>query len=645
MKLLTKLALSTGLLSSVLLSGVLQAEETIVEQTVEQDAIEEIRYKSVMEDRLHRDIQAYLGHDRFIIYVDAKLEKIRTMSNKTFDAVAPVGDIPSDSLPSMPISSALPMESAKSADAPAPAEDILPGLPTGDFALTIENGAEISELKQRIELLKNDRQQALDYATTIKNSVNQKASAPVQEQTQTQTLLGYRNKVSELVITVMLGTALEDQQIEFIRNLITRQANVDEVRGDTVKIIRSEFNNVIAKVKPSWWTLYQDAILLACLGLGLLLIIVAMYMFNRRLVDSMQQSRSDSSDIPTLTPSQVIPNNNSEKQTSLNEVKQSLVTLGLGQPQVFQQVIAGKIASGDVLAVSALFDVLGEALFRSLYPELTHSQRELIIDQPKLQLSDDKQKSSMLEMLLKELLKASGEAGSQQKPFAFLEKLNDSQVMYLLKEEDTRIKALVLSQVSSTRAAKLIQLLSSDEQTAVAYELGEFESLPVSTFRDVANRLAKKSLTVPSFKNISANGLVVLINMLDTMSSSDEAKLLNSLQIDKPETYYRLRQVYYTFPDLERTPELTISNELRDIDRTTMALALCHVSLEFKRYVLAGLPQKLRSAVIAELKVQEEESTQEQVEQARNEVVAKMRTVLKAGRFSMEDLTSLEPQF
>ena len=81
-----------------------------------------------------------------------------------------------------------------------------------------------------------------------------------------------------------------------------------------------------------------------------------------------------------------------------------------------------------------------------------------------------------------------------------------------------------------------------------------------------------------------------------------------------------------------------IANELRDIDRLTMALALCHTPTEFKRHILIGLPAKLRSAVISELKVQEGQAGKEQMEQARNKVVSKMREVLKAGRFSMDEL-------
>jgi flagellar motor switch protein FliG len=46
----------------------------------------------------------------------------------------------------------------------------------------------------------------------------------------------------------------------------------------------------------------------------------------------------------------------------------------------------------------------------------------------------------------------------------------------------------------------------------------------------------------------------------------------------------------------------------------------------------------LRSAVISELKIHEGQAGKEQTEQARNNVVNKMREVLKAGRFSMDEL-------
>jgi flagellar motor switch protein FliG len=610
------------------------------EVPAKKDEIEEVRFKDEMEARLNRDLQAYLGNNRFIIHVEAELKKTRTVVQEGSNSEA-------KNIPERPVFTSQPLP-ASIGNRPAEVEETLPGLPTSDLPVFEDNSVEVNALKGRVQQLENERQQALGYAEKLRIEA-EKQIEKIKEKT-----LGYRNSINKLTITIVLDKSLMDEQVEFIRNLITRKARLDELRGDSLKIVRTVFKDVEKKDDVlDWWQQYQGWVMLACFGFMMLLLLFALYLFNKRLSDSLRenQRRSDNFDnltVPAAVELAPIANSNdsshdnaSDKRRQLNEMRQELVTIGLGQPQLFQQRINEQLNSGNSQNVAALYDVLGKGLFRSLCPKIASADSEALADQAERQPLDDEQRITSLNNLRHEMLKALGEDDNGNAPFAFLEKLNDSQVLYLIKEEETRIKALVLSQMPAKRGASLVQRLEGHEQSAVAYELGEFETLPVSTFKDVADRLAQKSLNVPSFENVSANGLSVLINMLDTMSSGEETRLLKTLKSDKPETYYRLRQVYYTYADLMRTPERVIANELRDIDRTVMALSLCNTPTEFKRHVLSGLPVKLRSSVIAELKIQEGQAAQEQTEQARNQVVAKMREVLKAGRFSMEELIAV----
>ena len=59
------------------------ATNTPVEVQTKTDDLEEIQLKSRLEDSLARDIQSYLGHNRFIINVKVKLEKIRQVIKKS----------------------------------------------------------------------------------------------------------------------------------------------------------------------------------------------------------------------------------------------------------------------------------------------------------------------------------------------------------------------------------------------------------------------------------------------------------------------------------------------------------------------------------------------------------------------------------
>ncbi|MEH6449939.1 MAG: FliG C-terminal domain-containing protein [Oleispira sp.] len=642
MKIILQSVLKLCLACSVICPAVYSFAETgkTFEVPAKKDEIEEVRFKDEMEARLNRDLQAYLGNNRFIIHVEAELKKTRTVVQEGSNSDA-------KNIPERPVFTSQPLP-ASIGSRPVEVEETLPGLPTSDLPIFEDNSVEVNALKGRVQQLENERQQALGYAEKLRIEA-EKQIEKIKEKT-----LGYRNSINKLTITIVLDKNLMDEQVEFIRNLITRKARLDELRGDSLKIVRTVFKDVEKKNEVlDWWQQYQGWIMLACFGFMMLLLLFALYLFNKRLSDSLRenQRRSDNFDnltVPAAVEMAPIANSKdssldsaNDKRRQLNEMRQELVTIGLGQPQLFQQRINEQLNSGNSQNVAALYDVLGKGLFRSLCPKIASADSEALADQAERQSLDDEQRITSLNNLRHEMLKALGDDDNGNAPFAFLEKLNDSQVLYLIKEEETRIKALVLSQMPAKRGASLVQRLEGHEQSAVAYELGEFETLPVSTFKDVADRLAQKSLNVPSFENVSANGLSVLINMLDTMSSGEETRLLKTLKADKPETYYRLRQVYYTYADLMRTPERVIANELRDIDRTVMALSLCNTPTEFKRHILSGLPVKLRSSVIAELKIQEGQAAQEQTEQARNQVVAKMREVLKAGRFSMEELIAV----
>jgi flagellar motor switch protein FliG len=622
------------------------------EVPVKKDELEEARFKNEMEARLARDIQSYLGNDQFIIQVEAVLQKTRTVVKENN------GQSPASALPQAPQPTATTTEvrppQVRTLDAEALEE--LPGLPVSELPLLRENQQEIAALQDIVAKLEFDRQQALQYADQLKREAQKKIKT-IKEKT-----LGYRNSIKKMTITLVVDRDLEDEQVEFLRNLITRKSQLNELRGDTLAIVRTDFNRIEEKqaatapqpVKDflseyaSWiWSL----IILTFLLLSALLLI----WFYRKMSGTgaahtpsqkLHGTDHDAAGVsmPTVMPLSGNGDDMQQVRQKLNETRQELVSVGLAKPQLFQRLVNDSLNGQRDVEVAAMLEVMGGNLLKSLMPTMDARQWQHINEfHTQMEWSPDLILTSLIDFHQRLVLAIDNETPQDSKPFSFLEKLNDSQVIYLVKDEDVRIKALVISQLEPQRAADVIQRLKEKDQAAVAFELGQFETLPLAAFKDVADRLAKQSLTVPTFENVTADGLSVLIRMLDSMNTTDETRLLKTLKSEKPETYYRLRQVYFTFADLVRTPERVIANELREINRDVMATSLCHCSTEFKRHVLSALPGKLRTAVIAELKIQESEATLDQVEAARQQVVTIMRNLLKEGRFSMDELAPIAP--
>jgi len=622
------------------------------EVPVKKDELEEARFKNEMEARLARDIQSYLGNDQFIIQVEAVLQKTRTVVKEN-DGQSSASALPQAPQPSVKTTEVRPPQ-VRTLDAEA--LEALPGLPVSELPLLRENQQEIAALQDIVEKLEFDRQQALQYADQLKREAQKKINT-IKEKT-----LGYRNSIKKMTITLVVDRDLEDEQVEFLRNLITRKSQLNELRGDTLAIVRTDFNRLEEKQAASapqpvkdFLTEYASWIWSLIILTFLLLSALLLIWFHRKMsgtasanTPSQKQHSTDQDasgvSMPAVMPLSGNSDDMQQVRQKLNETRQELVSVGLAKPQLFQRLINDSLNGQRDVEVAAMLEVMGGNLLKSLMPAMDARQWQHINEfHTQMEWSPDLILTSLIDFHQRLVLAIDNETPQDSKPFSFLEKLNDSQVIYLVKDEDVRIKALVISQLEPQRAADVIQRLKEKDQAAVAFELGQFETLPLAAFKDVADRLAKQSLTVPTFENVTADGLSVLIRMLDSMNTTDETRLLKTLKSEKPETYYRLRQVYFTFADLVRTPERVIANELREINRDVMATSLCHCSTEFKRHVLSALPGKLRTAVIAELKIQESEATLDQVEAARQQVVTIMRNLLKEGRFSMDELAPIAP--
>lgn len=648
---------------SVLFVTASATAQTTVELPAPKDDVEEARFISDIEARLRRDIESYLGNNRFIVQVDATLSRTRTVVKTSANTRPTLPDIAARPLPQAPQVSqvSVPDLAELGADTDAEAFEPLPGLPIDELPVLKENNEKLKRLSSQIQQLAQERQQILQYADQLKQRAQEQSAAPAAgaDTEPQETTVGYRNVIKRLAITLVIDESLKDEQTEFLKNLVTRKAQLNELRGDTLSLVRTQFSHLESPTPESLWLAYQPWWWLAgLLAVGLVLLLL-MALVVRRLSGARQgHGLSEySTGVPghadsgvrggrfqgsaAATQNEFRDSDAATLKFRINESRQRLVSQGLSQPHRFQQAVSQALGSAQAFEVAALSATMGKSLFASLATQLTPDHWNQIDALLKEGNWDEAQLFEGMEQFSQRLEKQQDDASNSQ-PFAFLNKLNDSQVLYLIKDEDIRIKALVMSQLPAQRSADIILRLDEKELAQIAFEIEQFQSLPVSAFKDIADRLAKTSLTVPSFENISADGLSVLINMLDKMSVSEETRMLKTLKSEKPETYYRLRQVYFTFADLMRTPERIISNELRAVSVAELSQALCNTSIEFKRHVLAALPMKLRAGVIQELKANESQARSEEIHEARRGLVNTMRDVIRAGRFSMTEL--VEPK-
>lgn len=620
--------------------SVLSQEGGPIEVPTKKDDLEEIQLKSRLEDRLARDIHAYLGHGRFIVNVDVTLQKIRqVIKEKQASKSVPNNYQQPTNYPNLKFPKYQKSEDDNGVDS-------LPGLPYVEIPTDKEKDAELQFMREQIQRLQRQQRQP-----QWENGGNGSQGGETQEKT-----IGVFNKIKKLYVSLVVEDTTSPEQEVFLRNLVYQKAGLNDLRGDEFKLIKTQFSSLPESAidnsespAMSWMEENFNELVLGLLSLLALLLIALLILGLRKkdtpaVMASPLEGSSLSSSHPALGAAELPLSEQVDKQQLMLKTRQDIISLGLGQPQHVQGAMDQLIAQEDKIPmIASIYKILGRSLFRSIFPNIEQPQLQSIMAQLADQPPEEDQQAQDIQDFYQILQQKIQNLGpSHAHPFEFLNKLNDSQVLYLIQHEDARIQALVISQLESDQGARVLNRIPDKRQSVVIAELGQFETFPLDTFKDVADRLAKSAQQVPSFENVNADGLGMLMSMLDNMSTGEEAKVLKRLKQDKPDTFYRLRQLYFTFADISRTPKPVLSNALREIDRSFIGRALCNTPDEFKVYVLTALTPKLKALVREDLKRLEGRIDQNEIDKSRKSIVHKLREYINTGKFSMDQLQSAQ---
>ena len=107
-----------------------------------------------------------------------------------------------------------------------------------------------------------------------------------------------------------------------------------------------------------------------------------------------------------------------------------------------------------------------------------------------------------------------------EKPFEYLNDIDNERINLLLKEESVQVKALILSHLNPKKAASVINLMDSKEKSEVAFRLLKLEPVSPEVIKNLDEVLHKKVLLQNSQRTNSLDGKKILAEILKKMSFS-----------------------------------------------------------------------------------------------------------------------------
>ena len=313
----------------------------------------------------------------------------------------------------------------------------------------------------------------------------------------------------------------------------------------------------------------------------------------------------------------------------LNAASDALVSGGLLKVPVSKKEADGRDSVYRRVAKFLLIIGVDEAA--KILPHLTEEQTEKIIPEiasiRSVSPEETRQILEEFETLLKNaregggidtareiLKKAYGEKKAKElidksvpfpleKPFEYLNDIDNERINLLLKEESVQVKALILSHLNPKKAASVINLMDSKEKSEVAFRLLKLEPVSPEVIKNLDEVLHKKVLLQNSQRTNSLDGKNILAEILKKMSFSTENSILSKISTEEPSLANDLRERLFTVDDVINSDDRFVQETLMMYSNYEIACLVYKREEKFTKKIFQCISQGRVSQVQEELNI------------------------------------------
>lgn len=464
--------------------------------------------------------------------------------------------------------------------------------------------------------------------------------------------------IQAVTFDILVDTGYSAKDAEFIRDLLSMTARLEDGRGDRVSVHEGVFprdNRALAsyrkpaepppavpqpqpqpkskgdsgearrqdgkdKAPANPFAAYLDHLpslipmLLICL-----LILACVWMVSRAIAGTSRAGRrfSDAPPAPPAAPVPAVPASAATASRAADPKPQPselagfrpyLLNCFVGNPRHCGQILKSWIArepDRGMRDAAALVASLDARLSGVLAPELG---KELAA---KLEVHLSAGEPLPPEELLnvyKEFkreygnLATSGSEGDQYKDlFGFLRQMNEQQIMHILRDESLGIAGLVLAQLPGDMAGGILQKADPENRGKLLIAMGNIDHIPLSVYKEIADRLSLKALEVGNMRYVAADGVDSILELIDSLPLNLQFQYIHSISEMDLGLGEKLRNRYVTLPELVGLPDRFLSNVLQGLDQDTLILAIAHVDDAVRGKILSLLPERMQMMVASGL--------------------------------------------
>ncbi len=219
---------------------------------------------------------------------------------------------------------------------------------------------------------------------------------------------------------------------------------------------------------------------------------------------------------------------------------------------------------------------------------------------------------------------------SSDKPFQFVQHVEQVQIFNLLQYENSQTIALVLSYLDAEKAAGILASFSSERQFDIARRIAMMDMASPGIVRQVEQVLQEKLTMTSAQKHDSQSGIEAIVSILSNADRGTEKNILETLQNEEPDLANEIKQRMFVFDDIAYLDNRSIQRILMEVQNQDLHLSLRVTSQGVKDAIFRNISKRREEGLEEELSSTEPVRLKD-VEEAQTRIVTIVRKLEEDG--------------
>lgn len=218
----------------------------------------------------------------------------------------------------------------------------------------------------------------------------------------------------------------------------------------------------------------------------------------------------------------------------------------------------------------------------------------------------------------------------QVRPFDFARKLDATQLLNMIQNEQPQTIALVLSYLDARQAGSVLSALPQEIQSDVLAKIARMGKTSPEHIKEVERILERKLSSVGVSDYTRVGGIQTSVDILNSVDRGTEKHILESLSDMNKDLVDEIKSRMFLFEDIVNLNRVSIQRVLKDVAQPDLVLALKGVKSHVADFIFENMSKRLQEMIREEMSITGPVRLRD-VEEAQQRVVTIIRNLEEAG--------------